>query len=253
NKIGDLKTATKQLVDVLIPDTPTGQKVRIGYAPFAAGINAGSYAGAVSGGVPAPDDCVYERLNINYQDTDNFPAGRSVFKTLSTLPSAMKCPDAKILPLTDDKSLLKSTVDAYSAKGCTAGHLGTSWAWNILSPAWAPIWPAASKPDPYNNGKTKKVAILMTDGEYNTVAGAGCNSAVSVVSSNHAKETCTAMKAKGIVVYTVGFMLNKASAKAVMSHCATDSGKAYEAQNGAQLIGAFKDIAESINRLRLSS
>ena len=53
-KIADLKLATKDLVDILIPDTPTGQKVRIGYAPFAAGVNAGSYASAVNGGVAAP-------------------------------------------------------------------------------------------------------------------------------------------------------------------------------------------------------
>ena len=46
-KIDDLKLATKDLVDILIPDDISllgGQKIRIGLAPYAAGINAGSYA-----------------------------------------------------------------------------------------------------------------------------------------------------------------------------------------------------------------
>ncbi|MEM6498774.1 MAG: VWA domain-containing protein, partial [Pseudomonadota bacterium] len=97
------------------------------------------------------------------------------------------------------------------------------------------------------------VAILMTDGEYNTVSGTGCNSSTAVTSGNFATDTCAAMKAKGIIVYTVGFELTATSAIDVMNSCATDSGKAYLAENGAQLQAAFKDIADSINRLRLTS
>ena len=252
-KIADLKTATKSLVDTLIPDNPGNQKVRIGYAPFAAGVNAGSYASSVVSGTSAPGDCVYERLDANHQDSDVLPYGQSNLKTKNDLPGAMDCPSAQVLPMTDNKALLKSTVDSYSAGGCTAGHLGTAWAWYLLSPNWSSIWPSASKPEAYNNTGVKKVAILMTDGEYNTVGGTGCNSSTAVTSGNFAIDSCAAMKAKGIIVYTVGFKLNNVSAKAVMDTCATDGGKAYLAENGAQLQAAFKDIAESINRLRLTS
>ena len=62
-----------------------------------------------------------------------------------------------------------------------------------------------------------------------------------------------ALKAKGIIVATVGFELTATSAIDVMNNCASDSGKAYMAENGAQLQAAFKDIADSINRLRLTS
>ena len=44
SKLADLKTATKDLIDILIPDDTAllaGQKVRIGYAPYDAGVNAG--------------------------------------------------------------------------------------------------------------------------------------------------------------------------------------------------------------------
>ena len=165
----------------------------------------------------------------------------------------MNCPTAEILPMTDNKTLLKNTVNSYSAGGCTAGHLGTAWTWNLLSPVWASIWPSASKPEPYNNTGVKKVAILMTDGEYNTVGGTGCNGATATVSGNFATDTCSAMKAKGIIVYTVGFKLNKQSAKDVMNNCASNPGNAYLAEDGNALKAAFQDIADRINRLRLSS
>ncbi len=250
-KIADLKLATKDLVDILIPDTPTGQKVRIGYAPFAAGVNAGSYASAVNGNVAAPNDCVYERRDLQYQDTDNSPIGQSALKTQLDLPSAQNCPNATVLPMTDNKTVLKTTVDSYSTGGCTAGHQGTAWAWYLLSPNWASVWPAASRPEAYGTANVRKVAILMTDGQYNIVGGSNCSQVAT--SSNYARDTCTAMKAQGIVVYTVGFQLFDPTAIATLDHCATDATKAFTAANGAQLRQAFRDIAISITRLRLTS
>ena len=252
-KIADLKSATKSLVDTLIPDDPGNQKVRIGYAPFSSGVNAGPYAPSVVSGSSAPGNCVYERLDTSFQGTDDLPYGQSNFKTKDDLSGAMNCPTAEILPMTDNKTLLKNTVDSYSAGGCTAGHLGTAWTWNLLSSVWASIWPSASKPEPYNNTGVKKVAILMTDGEYNTVGGTGCNGATATVSGNFATDTCSAMKAKGIIVYTVGFKLNKQSAKDVMNNCASNPGNAYLAEDDNALKAAFQDIADRINRLRLSS
>ena len=59
SKLQALKDATKLLVDTLIPDDPAllnGQKVRIGYAPYDYGVNAGPYANAINGGVSASHD-----------------------------------------------------------------------------------------------------------------------------------------------------------------------------------------------------
>ena len=251
-KIADLKDATKNLVDILIPDSPTGQKVRIGFAPYAAGVNAGAFASAVNGNVSAPDNCVYERISTSEQDTDNAPVGTSALKTKLALPSALNCPNATVLPMTDNKTLLKNTVDSYTTGGCTAGHLGTAWAWYLLSPNWSSIWPAASKPEPYNAPNVRKIAVLMTDGKYNIVGGnSSCNQTTS--SSNFAKDTCTAMKAQGIVVYTVGFQLNNPTAIATLNDCASDPTKAFEPKTGSELNQAFADIAQDITRLRLSS
>ena len=64
------------------------------------------------------------------------------------------------------------------------------------------------------------------------------------------------MKKDGIDVYTIGFMLNNASAKGVMKKCASkDTGNVqhyYDAANGAALNAAFQKIAANIERLALT-
>jgi len=254
SKMQDLKDATKLLVDILIPDDPTllyGQKVRIGYAPYDVGVNAGPYASSINGGAAAPNNCVYERANTNYQNTENFPVGASALKTKLDLPSARSCSGAQVLPMTSDKALLKSTINSYQTNGATAGHLGTAFSWYLLSPQWASIWPSASQPVAYTDKDTAKIAILMTDGEYNTVGGSYSGGNVQV-SQNFAKDTCTAMKAQGIRVYTVGFKLTQANATQTLQNCATSANDFYAAEDGNALKSAFKAIAENIATLRLA-
>ena len=252
-KLSDLKAATKDLVDTLIPDQPTGQKVRIGYAPYSAGVNAGAYARAVDGNRAAPGNCVYERQNAASQATDVVPTGSNALKTRTDLSgSVQNCPSAVVLPLTDDKRVLKSTVDSYRDGGSTAGHLGTAWAWYLISPEWRTVWPNSSEPTAYNDGKTIKVAILMTDGEYNTVGGVMDDGRFGPVASQTAADTCAAMKSKGVTVYTVGFQLNVPRAISTLSGCASSSDHFYRVENGNDLRVAFRAIAEQIANLRLS-
>ncbi len=258
-KIADLKRATKNLLDVLIPDSPTGQKVRVGFAPFSAGVNAGPYLKAVDGNRASSNSCTYERLTSTNEKTDAAPVGLDAFKISADLPGAQPCPTAQIIPMTDNKSMLKSTVDSYSANGSTAGQLGASWAWYLLSPNWSSIWPSSSTPAPYNDGRTLKTVLLMTDGVYNTIGGLnkGDGSTEAVAASKLSVEICSGMKAKGVVVYTVGFDLNSAGAYKdrvvnTLTSCASEAAKFFRAENGDELETAFKAIAEDIVRLRLS-
>jgi Flp pilus assembly protein TadG len=257
-KIDSLKTASKNLIDILLPDNSTSTtKVRVGIAPFAAGVNAGPYALAVAG-VAAPGNCVYERRTTFADKTDDAPYGTESLKTLTDLaPTAQKCPSgAKVAALTTNKATLNSTINALAADGSTAGHLGTSWAWYLLSPKWAGIWPSDGAPAAYDDTKTRKFAILMTDGIYNTIGGInyGDNSAEAKASQDRAKASCDAMKAKGIAIYTVGFIKasDPASAADTLKYCASGLTNFYKAEDGVQLDAAFKSIAKDISRLRLS-
>jgi hypothetical protein len=252
-KLDDLKDAVGDLLDILLPDSGTTSKVRIGLAPFSAGVNAGAFAGAVSNG-RSSNGCVYERHNSADQDTDVAPVGKAALKGNLDLPGAGACSaNASVLPLSDDKDLLRRTVNAYTDRGSTAGHLGSAWAWYLLSPSWSAIFPGSSRPASYNDGRTVKYAILMTDGIYNTVEGRsnGDHGSTARRSSTAAIETCDAMKAKGIVVYTIGFEA-PSDAKDTLRACASSRTKFYDASNGDQLRAAFRDIASEINNLRLS-
>ena len=138
-------------------------------------------------------------------------------------------PGATIVPLTSDRTKLKDAIDGFKASGTTAGQLGTAFAWYLLSPNWSDVWRAASAPAPYGTPKVKKIAILMTDGEYNTLLGKQYSdgSAEATTALNNAKTLCTGMKQKllpgdpNIEIYTVGFKLTTKASKAMLKNCAT--------------------------------
>jgi hypothetical protein len=166
------------------------------------------------------------------------------------------------MPLSSDKQALLAKVTSLTAAGGTAGHLGTAWAWYALSPNWASLWPT-STPAAYGTDKLQKIAILMTDGEYNTQYDANgiavnqnassCPQAANGCSTAQARALCTAMKAKGIVVYTIGFQLGgNQTAIDTLNQCATEPGKFYTADDGNQLKQAFRDIALKLTSLYLS-
>jgi hypothetical protein len=176
-----------------------------------------------------------------------------------------------IQPLSNDKTMLKRRIGKLSEAGSTAGQMGTAWAWYMLSPNWSYLWPSANRPVAYHTGKTEKIAILMTDGEYNTGhckgivaedsgSGSGSNSdhincdAENGSSNSQAQQLCTAMKTNtGITVYTVGFALGgNQTAINTLRNCASDETKFYNAKDGDELRMAFRDIALQVAKLRLS-
>jgi von Willebrand factor type A domain len=164
------------------------------------------------------------------------------------------CPAAQVVPLTDNKKALKDEVATFTDGGYTAGHLGTAWAQYLLSPDWASLYPAASAPTAYNKPNVQKIALLMTDGDYNTFntkSGAENVSPEAIASIKAAIDTCTNMKANGITIYTIGFQA-PAAAQLTLAACASDASKAINASNGDQLRSAFKNIANQITTLRLT-
>ncbi len=71
-----------------------------------------------------------------------------------------------MLPLTSNNTTLTNKIKNLEIAGSTAGQIGTAWAWYLLSPNWKSLW-TASAAQAYNPGKLQKIAVLMTDGEYN--------------------------------------------------------------------------------------
>jgi Flp pilus assembly protein TadG len=256
SRLAELKIAVKDLLDIVLPDEGTTNKVRVGLAPFSAGVNAGPYAAAVSDG-RSRDGCVYERRSLADQASEAPAVGLRALKVREDLTgrSIQSCPsNAVIVPLTTEKKVLSDTVQEYRDGGTTAGHLGTAWGWYLLSPEWAGVWPSTSEPARYNDGKTIKAVVVMTDGIYNTIGGvsAGDSSSTARDAGTMAVDTCTAMKAQGVRVYAIGFQAPSAALETLRSCASTDT-SFFDATNGEELRRVFRAIATELNNLRLSS
>ena len=228
--------------------------------------------------------CVTERIGIHaYDDTAPITAvantlvGKGYFSNSATSGCSVADhadPEVNlIMPMTKDRTALKARIDKLDTGGSTAGHLGTAWAYYLLSPKWNGLFPAASAAGPYSDltvynskgmPKLRKIAVLMTDGDYNINYCKGveaknsdqspdinCNSE-NGKSQAQAASLCSALKTAKIEVFAVGFQVSSA-ARTFLTSCATDASHYYDATTDVALQAAFRDIALKIATLRLTN
>jgi len=289
SKIADLKIAANDLVGIVLGTDK--DKTRVAVVPYANAVNVGGYAVQVRGSIANGtcnnpgckrfrfqnairqslthdiSTCVSERTGTDAY-TDAAPASAAVG---TNYPSPNNpCLTNEIVPLTNDKTLLETQIDALLASGSTGGHIGVAWGWYLLSPNWGSVFPAASTPVEYGSADVQKIAILMTDGEYNSAYCKGVISKDSTEGSGYIGDhidcnapnghsfdqsisLCANMKAAGIKVYTVGFdVVDDQRARDLMTQCATAPQHVYMASDGEQLKQAFRDIALKISTLHLA-
>jgi len=307
DKIGDLIAAATNAVNLAMDQNrdPGNPRVRVALVPYADAVNVGGLASetvfrekpggsdlppaldapvAASAG-SAADNCATERkLRDGAADfSDDGPFAIRVNKqgkeylakvNRDDRLTSSNCPSAQLMPLTADRASLVSSIANYKAVGVTAGAIGIQWTYYMLSPRWRSAVANAglgAGPADYAPNKTVKVAILMTDGQFNT-AYAGIkdgqefrNSTQGAQkSSAYSQELCDNMKKDGIQIFTVGFDLNNASmtadarakAKAVLKNCASPDVSAvrhyFEASTGEELDAAFREIISNTERLALT-
>lgn len=248
SKIAALKTAATNGVEKMFDAPGADDRVRIGLVPYAATVDASpvinqiNYTGTSNG-------CVYERTGPQrYTDAFASPV-HPVGGTTSN------CPGAQILPMTNNETIIKNRINSFGTGGCTAGHIAIAWSYYMLSPQWNDAWPDGSDAAPYAPG-TRKSAVIMTDGAFNTHPSSGnyCSWGGVALSGDYARNLCSEMKSRGITVYTIAFSAG-ATAAALMADCASPgtpgSTHFFNANDGNQLNAAFEAIAEDITELRL--
>jgi hypothetical protein len=107
----------------------------------------------------------------------------------------------------------------------------------------------------------------MTDGEFNApycngVMARGYN-APNAESNNcdpdngepyaQSRALCDAMKAQGVIVYTVGFQIgSRGNARTLLQYCASSASGFHDAGSGSELSEAFNAIGRDITKLRIS-
>ncbi|HEY8575881.1 MAG TPA: pilus assembly protein TadG-related protein [Devosia sp.] len=180
------------------------------------------------------------------------------------------CVANRIVPLTADKTALTNAINAFDVEGSTAGQLGIVWAWHMLSPNLGYLWPN-NAPSNYKDPKVFKAAIIMTDGDFNTVH---CNGVIARNSTSgsgndsekincdahngdaytQARAYCDAMKkTQSIEIFTVGFGITTGSAaQKLLTYCASKAEYALLTNNSSELTAAFAKIAANISALRIA-
>jgi len=223
--------------------------------------------------------CVSERVGDEaYTDAAASSAKVAFSYVGTTQVSSGGCMTTTLTPLTTNRTTLHDQIDDFKAEGGTAGQIGVGWGWYMVSPRIGSIFSAANRPAAYGTPRLLKVVIIMTDGEFNAVyyngvrardsgSGGGSNDRWINHDSNNgspflqAVRMCSAMRAQGILVYTVGFDVSGSTdrtpnvvdtAREVMQSCATSPDYVYLPQTGASLKTAFAAIGRSISQLRIS-
>lgn len=208
--------------------------------------------------------CLVERPTGTEAYTDASPssAGLGIYYT-----SDGSCTTTNyVTPLTSNKTRLNTAIDNLSTGGATAGQLGAAWGWYMISPNFKDVWDdeTENKPANYDEDDLVKVVVLMTDGEFNEQSCMGIStdnlsSAYEAANCDgqtpfqQAQTICTNMKAADVVVYTVGLELGTSTDTInFLTNCASNPQYAHLASDTAELQVAFKKIAQSISRLRLS-
>lgn len=255
-KISHLKTAARDVIETLLQDASSDQAARIALVPWSASVNAGSLAATVSGNASV-DNCVVERTGANAA-TDVAAVGPDVANVVTAPAGHYACPTDPVMPLAGKSKIndLRDAVNNYNPTGWTAGHIGTAWSWYMVSPDWASLLPTSARPAAYNPATTIKSVLIMTDGRFNTsyINGTGqADAAMTTELYAQFAALCTAMKAKQVVVYTVGFELPAGGIEEqALSNCASSPANFFMAANGNELRTAFRAVANQLTALRIS-
>ena len=268
-KLDSLKVAAQDLLNIFTVNL-ANDATRIALVPFSEAVNVGSLASQVRGSRSSSyrfrrrycsyyscystyylNNCVTERTGAD-KFTNEPPASGRWLGANYTYNGGCK-PTNEIVPLSSDKNYLSGVINGFQATGGTAGHIGTAWAWYMLSEDWGYLFNTDSRPEAKDPDKLIKATILMTDGDYNTDYCNGVkDSTINCYAPNgsskyQAEQLCDAMKDDDVVVYTVGFGISSGSSQEqLLKDCATDSTKYFFPYDGNALRAAFQEIGRQL-------
>ena len=248
------------------PDSGTPASLFAPYfAPDEPDSNIGSYANSyISDG-----DCGQSKSKNRTADVCQRYTGKYANANASSGKGPeFNCPPSSITDLTNKKSDVTTAIDALEPNGSTVIPAGLLWGWRVLSPT-APFTTAK----PYDDEKWVKAIVLLTDGQndvgggsnghdksYYNAFGFAAEGHLGSTSGNNAESTleskmatvCSAIKAKGILIYTIGFQISDTTTKNLLKNCATQPDMAYNSPSNSQLASIFKDIAQGLSDLRIA-
>lgn len=196
--------------------------------------------------------------------------GKVTYSTITSTRGPNAYCSQAVTPMTNQKAAILAGINSMVANGNTHVNLGAVWGWRMLSPKWRGLWggtmDANNLPLDYGTENMTKVAIILTDGQ-NTINNSD-RTAYWYLSDNKLGTTngtkavaeldkrtlavCNAMKAKGIIVYTLLYDLNNSSIANLYTNCASKPDYFFNSPTYDTLHSAFQTIGDSLSNLRIS-
>jgi Flp pilus assembly protein TadG len=149
---------------------------------------------------------------------------------------------APMLFASNVKAEVDASFNAMQVSGATRINVGLMWGWFAISQKWQGLWDPAKPTSPQNPAPNlQKAVMLMTDGK-NILSGDDARTA----------SLCTAIKAQGIIIYTVGFGTDVN--ETLLRNCSTNPQYYWFAPDEEDLRRVFQAIADDLlfNTIRLS-
>jgi Flp pilus assembly protein TadG len=253
------QSAANQLIDAVIQANQSKYTSRVALAPFSSSVNVGSdyFRAATNKSVSGSWTGVVERPG-SYKFKDDLPSSTTKyfgdFKTkhssamgdysdyVQDLSSQTPGSANTIQPLSSSTSGLHDDVDALSSNGTTAAHLGLAWAWYMLSPKWNTVFSGANVPTAYDTDQTYKAIVVLSDFDFNSYYESANGTA-----NAQFEALCTAIKATGVKIYTVGYNVSGSDNNARRINCASPDQDGltytYTTTTVDDLVSAFKVAA----------
>lgn len=258
-----------------IPPNPPYEQLKVYYAPVDSGYwnQTGANGSTICSNSSSCTcanygPCVYTIIStvkatkISCTNNGNNSSCTKTTYTYST-PSNTKGPNANcpaaVTPLTNTKTTIDTGINALAARGNTHVNYGMVWGWRLISPRWRGHWGGTMDtnqlPLDYNTPLMSKAVVLMTDGA-NTVGNYSAYPPASGITPSQLDSklttVCTAMKAQGIIIYTILFEETDTNIQNLLRNCATSPDYFFNSPTEDALKAAFQAIGDSLANLRLS-
>lgn len=165
------------------------------------------------------------------------------------------CPYAYVMPLSSDQQALIDHLETMTPHGNTLGNIGMVWGGRLISPE-----PPFEEGSDWDDINWRKAIVMMTDGN-NTRDGTYSafwfrnKHGLTVTDFNQRfEETCTALKERGVTIYTVTFTSGiSQDTKDYYTRCATSEDHHHDAPTQEDLIDVFETISRELSNLHIKS
>jgi Flp pilus assembly protein TadG len=287
NKIGALKTATKNLLDQLKSAATNNGDVYVSIIPFNKDVNAGSSAYNANwidwedweddnGHDQSTQTCTTQKTGksgkskkkcttsttwvpdnhntwngcVTDRDKSYDVVGTApVTGTVATLFPADQYGSCPVAVkgLSYDWSGMTTLVNSMSPNGTTNQTIGLVWAWMSLTGGGPFTVPAM---DP--TYKYQQTIVLMSDGLNTENRWDGNGSTQSSQVDARMALACTNAKAAGITIYTVHVNTDGDPTSQILKNCASGPSYFYTVTSSGQLNTVFNQIGSQLSQLRIS-